>query len=165
MAPEERLLAVQVLPPRAVALFDRMPIDAQRHSLNVLQAVRGMGIKDSDLDAAALLHDVGKLSSTCNGPRVGLWLRGPLVVLEATAPALLTSVAKPEPDAGWRYVVYAHREHPSIGAKWAASAGCSALTCWLIRHHQDERSRLESSGVREYELRLLAALQEADNRS
>jgi len=165
VTPEERLIPAQVLPPDAIDLFDRMPVDAQHHSLNVLRAVREMGLKDPDLDAAALLHDVGKLSPEPGGQRLGLWLRGPLVLLDATVPGLLTIMAKPEPDAGWRYTVYAHREHPRIGAEWASGAGCSDLTCWLIRHHQDKLNRLNTSSVRDDKLHLLAALQEADNSS
>ena len=42
--PEERAAVAALLPPAALALFDRMPRDAQRHSLNVMQALQGAGV-------------------------------------------------------------------------------------------------------------------------
>ena len=113
-----------------------MPVGAQRHSLNVLYAVRQAGIVDADLDAAALLHDAGKLAADEAGVRLSPWLRGPLVLLEAWAPAILRRAAHANPTLGWRYAVYVHFEHPRLGAEQARRAGCSELTCWLIEHHQ-----------------------------
>ena len=151
-----------VLTPQALALFARMPADAQRHSLNVLHAVRASGIRDADLDAAALLHDVGKLAAEEGGIRLNLWLRSPLVLLDAWSPGTLARFARAQPASGWRYSAYVHREHPRIGAEWAADAGCSQLTCWLIRHHQDAPATVDKDGASESDLRLLEALQKAD---
>jgi hypothetical protein len=47
---------------------------------------------------------------------------------------------------------------------WAAEAGCSALSCWLIAHHQSPVESIDEMAVGGGEARtLLAALQDADN--
>ena len=157
---QERILAAMILPPKALELFDRMPDDAQRHSFNVLHAVHNSGLQNADLDAAALLHDLGKLAAEDGGVRLTLWLRSPLVLMEAWAPRTLRRIAGNDPAQGWRYTAYVHLEHPRIGAEWAADVGCSELTCWLIRHHQEDLAQV---GGDERRRRLLSALQVADN--
>lgn len=161
---EELAQVVRILPPDAYALFERMPADAQRHSLNVLHAVHAAGIRNADLDAAALLHDAGKLAAGEGGIKLSLWLRSPLVLLEAFSPHILARLANEDPASGLRYTAYVHCEHPRIGAEWAAEAGCSERTCWLIRHHQDDVTGVELHSD-EAEISLLKALQAADNRS
>jgi len=160
VSPEEHDLVAAALPPAALGIFTRMPVDAQRHSLNVLYAVRQAGIVDADLDAAALLHDAGKLAADEAGVRLSPWLRGPLVLLEAWAPAILHRAAHANPTLGWRYAVYVHFEHPRLGAEQARRAGCSELTCWLIEHHQGVAASVPCA---ERERLLLEALQRADD--
>lgn len=163
---DERALVAALLPPAAAALFARQPIDAQRHSLDVLAHARReyTGYANHiDLSAAALLHDVGKLAASDANVPIGLWLRGPLVLLEALSPALLTYMADNRTASGWRYAAHVHMAHPAIGARWAAAAGCSPCCCWLIAHHQTPFDSLVDEDVpREWPL-LLRALQAADN--
>ncbi|GIV79410.1 MAG: HDIG domain-containing protein [Litorilinea sp.] len=156
--PAELDQARALLPPDAARLFLRMPRDAQRHSLNVWSTLQDAGYRHPDLAVAALLHDVGKLAAEEAGLRLGLWLRGPLVLLEAWAPALLARWASPDPRQGWRYLLHVHRAHPAIGAAWARTAGCSDLACWLIAHHQTWPVEASSEV-----LELLAALRWADS--
>ncbi|NJN81577.1 MAG: prephenate dehydrogenase/arogenate dehydrogenase family protein [Caldilineaceae bacterium] len=132
---EESELAADLLPAGAAALFDQMPVDAQRHSLNVFYTLRGAGFDQPDLLAAALLHDVGKTATGRNGARLTLWWRGPLVLAETISPRILRRLAK-ESGTGWRHLIHIHLEHARIGAEWARLAGCSPLTCWLIETHQ-----------------------------
>jgi hypothetical protein len=141
LSPQDHGLVAQVLSPvgpAALELFARMPVDAQAHSIRVLKAVGAGGATPPDLAVAALLHDVGKVASSDAGAYLGLWMRGPLVLLEAWRPELLARLASPQPSAGLRYALYVHSRHPQIGAAWAQQAGCSPLTCWLIAHHQDK---------------------------
>jgi hypothetical protein len=169
--PAEAQRAAELLPAQACALFRGMPVDAQRHSLDVLAALQAAGDVQSDLAAAALLHDVGKTAA----PSLGLWLRGPLVLAEAFAPDLVDRWSDADPGRGWRYVLYVHRCHPAIGAMWAEQAGCSPLTCWLIAHHQDALDALDGvdeaavaagqSSPGQAPRALLAALQWADGRT
>lgn len=158
---DEMLVAAEVLPRAALVHFCKMPLDAQRHSLNVLYCLRKAAWVDPDLAAAALLHDVGKVASDEAGVRFSPWLRGPLVLCNALAPGLLQRWAAEDPHCGWRYLLHVHHMHPAIGAHWAAEAECSELTCWLIEHHQDELI----ASPRSYREQLLALLQWADNRN
>jgi hypothetical protein len=136
-----------------------MPVDAQRHSLDVLASLRELAQGEPELAVAALLHDAGKVAAAQTGVRLGLWLRGPLVLLEAALPGVAAALAKDDPRQGWRYVLHVQAAHPAIGADWAAAAGCGALACWLIAHHQTRIERVQADDERR---RLLAALQRAD---
>ncbi len=153
--------AVAILSPAALALFRQMPPDGQRHSIKVLASVQASGATEPDLAVAALLHDVGKIATTQSGMRLNLWWRGPLVLLTAFAPGLITRWAAPDPAAGWRYLLYVHQYHPQIGAAMAANAGCSAQACWLIEHHQT----LAPPGATARQLALLRRLQAADDQN
>ena len=158
-AGDEALLQATLAPPQLV-LFKRMPVDAQRHSLNVLTMLQRAGYHVPSLAVAALLHDVGKVAAADAGRPIGLWLRGPMVILEAFFPWLLSRLASQNPKHGWRYALYVQQQHPQIGAHWAADAGCSALSCWLIAHHQEKHQEMNPAGDKR--IQLLAALQWAD---
>jgi hypothetical protein len=139
VTPVEMMTAGQLLPPLGYALFTRLPADAQRHSLDVLQTLQAEGPVSTDLAAAALLHDAGKVAAGDAGAPITLFWRGPLVLLESFAPGLLQRLGNPDRRSGWRYRFFVHQYHPQIGAEWAADAGCSLTTCWLIAHHQQQR--------------------------
>lgn len=126
--------AMRSLPPGGITLFLQLPIDAQRHSLNVLAALERDGALEPDLAAAALLHDCGKMAAEGH---ISLWTRGPLVLLETLLPQVARRLARPEPAGGWRHALWVQQEHAAIGADWARQVGCSKETCWLIAHHQD----------------------------
>ncbi len=153
----------------AATLFFRLPIDAQRHSLNVFHALQAAGQHQADLAVAALLHDVGKLAADEAGVRLNLWLRGPLALLEAVAPQYLARLALADVQSGWRYALYVHFQHPQIGAAWANAAGCPAQACWLIEHHQDYQQYPElvagTPTQIDAQVALLRALQWADARN
>lgn len=137
---EELHAVAELLTPAAFSLFQEMPVDAQRHSLNVLATLQAQSAPVApELAAAALLHDVGKLEARRAGLAINVWLRGPLVLFEAAAPTLVTRLASQNRKQGWRYALYVHEAHPRIGAQWAKECGCSARTCWLIEHHQERR--------------------------
>ncbi len=160
VADKELHLVSIILPADALARLIRLPVDAQRHSLNVLHTVHIMGVHDPDLDAAALLHDVGKLAADAGDQPLNLWLRSLFVLMEAWSPETLHCMADSDPQSGIRYTAYVHLEHALIGAEWAKEDGCSDLTCWLVRHHQDA---LDNTYAEAYSLGLLNALQAADN--
>ena len=155
---EELRQVASILPPAAMSLFRSMPLDAQRHSLNVLAMLEASSDIPHDLAVAALLHDAGKTAAKNAGAQLNLWMRGPMVILERFAPALTMRLASNEPTDGWRYLFYVHVEHPRLGAQLAAEAGCSQLACWLIEQHQNRE--IDDKDVRSV---LLRQLQWADN--
>jgi hypothetical protein len=157
--PEERAAVEALLPPAALQLFDRMPRDAQRHSINVMQALQSAGMTDPELLTAALLHDVGKVAADEAGVRINMWLRGPLVLAETFAPQRLARTASDNVHDGWRFALHVHLDHPAIGAAWLAEAGLSPLTCRLVARHQDKHFEVADPSVAE----MLAALQWADS--
>jgi hypothetical protein len=146
LADEDRRLIIGVLAPAALALFERMPADAQVHSVRVLHTLQESGPTPADLAVAALLHDAGKVAATDAGAYLGLWMRGPVVLLEAFAPALLQRLAAPRPSPSPRYAIHVQLAHSQIGAAWARAAGCSELTCWLIEHHQNRMKGARGEG-------------------
>ncbi|MBV7329251.1 HD domain-containing protein [Chloroflexi bacterium TSY] len=157
----------QTIPEGAWSLFQRMPVDAQRHSLNVLYTLRDTYsahpdlYNDPDLIVAALLHDVGKIAADDAGVRIGLWLRGPLVLFEAFMPRQMQQLASPNPKDGWRHALYVYLEHPRIGAAWATEVGCSSRACRLIGQHQNKNVQFRDKR----DLELLQALQLADSQN
>jgi len=172
---EELQRAAQILPPAGLTRFQQMPVDAQRHSLNVLSSLQGAGWVDADLAAAALLHDAGKLAAAKAGLTFNAWVRTALVLMEAFAPGLAARLCVEDARGGWRYLMHVHLTHARIGARLAEADGCSPLTCWLIAHHQDKAGQadvvLNSSGnpapqwAAEGRMRLLTALKWADSQN
>jgi hypothetical protein len=153
---QERQLVADLLPGAAAALFQRMPQRDQRHSLNVLHTLQGAGHAESDLAAAALLHDVGK--TVHPGRRVLLWHRVIIVLLNAVDATWVARLASEQPSS-WRYPFYAHLHHPAQGAALAQQAGCTPLTVDLILRHQARLTAPPASAADQ----LLIWLQAADD--
>ncbi len=174
VTPDEMLAVTETLPKAAVALFVEMPLDAQRHSLNVLYSLRKQANRKGEalhpsLAGAGLLHDVGKIAAEQSGRGIHLWLRGPLVLAEAMAPRMMGGYADAAPESGWRYLLHVHLDHPAIGAQMAAQAGCDELTCWLIAQHQETPESIGQTGSLFAQdaqaIGLLSALRRADQRN
>ena len=125
VGPDERAAAHAALPPRAAAVFDRMPVADQRHALDVVARLRVVGQTDPDLVAAALLHDAGK------GDRVRLWHRVATVLVAAVAPSRLDRLGSADPGS-WRYGFHVQRHHEQLSAEAALAAGCSPRVAALI---------------------------------
>ena len=138
-------LARSALPPAAVAVWEGMPVADRRHGLDVARRLLGLGIEDTDLIAAALLHDAAK------GHRMRLWHRAAGVLLEAVSRRWLARLACP--DAGsWRYPFHLYLHHAAMSADAALAAGCNPRVAAFIR------GRLE----RQADATLLAYLRAAD---
>jgi hypothetical protein len=153
----ERREVQAVLPEAALSLFAGMPRNDQRHSLNVLRALRAAGYHHPALLQAALLHDAAKRYA-----RLTLLHRTAIVLLRAIRPGVLHGWTQgPEPRPGhWRRPFWVYARHAERGAADAAAAGCDPLACLLIRHHQDV---LPVAGLDPAAADLLAVLQNADD--
>jgi hypothetical protein len=147
---EEAVLS-RYLSPQGVDLFRTMPRYDQQHALRVYRTLQQQGHEESDLLAAAWLHDVGKTVPRRGGVR--LWHRVAVVLMRAFRPGLLEQVVQGERE-GWRRPFYVQEHHAAIGAELALQAQCSAATVDLIRRHEDPPSPADDP--------LLAALRAAD---
>lgn len=138
LSAEERQQVAQWLPASALPLFQTMSAADQRHSLKVCQGLLARGCTDSDMLAAALLHDVGKAQG-----RVPFWTRPAIVLGKLCAPRLLKRlVVSPYEGRGipaWRRALSNAWRHAEIGAELAAAAGLSEKAVLYIRtHHQPD---------------------------
>ncbi len=161
LAMDERAEARAWLPESAWALYDAMPRNDQRHSLNVLRALRAANHDDPALMQAALLHDVAKSAGG-----VTLCHRVTIVLLKVARPGWAAHMAQAQAPArgDLRYPLWAHANHPRLGAEMAAAAGCGAQAVTLIRRHQEpQRSTSDDVMISNPTDRLLAVLQAADD--
>lgn len=143
--------AVALLGPPALALYRRMSRADRRHSLRLLARLRREGHDHPDLLVAALLHDCGKAAAPLR-----VWHRTLKVLLRRLAPGWWECLAAPAPPGHWRYPFFVLEHHPRLGAEWAAAAGCTPLTVWLIAQHETDPDPTDPRCC------LLAALQAAD---
>lgn len=145
LTPGERAEAQTWLPESAWPLFNSMPRNDQRHSLNVLRSLRAADHAEPALMQAALLHDVAKSTGG-----VALFHRVAVVLIKIVWPGWLARMAQaPAPARGDpRYPFWAHANHPQLGAEMAAAAGCDPLAVTLIRRHQETSGGAGEQGSR-----------------
>ena len=156
LSPEKHVPSQAILPYLTTAqliLFRQMQPSEQAHANQVFQHLVAAGESDSDLLAAALLHDVGKILS-------------PLSIIDRViivlGKRLFPKAARRWGDGtphGIRRPFVVSACHAEWGADLVEQSGASRRTVELIRSHQnkplpDPASRAE---------RLLAALQAADD--
>jgi hypothetical protein len=131
----DRALAAALLTAPQLAAFGLLAPTDQRHAVRVLRALLACGERDADLLVAALLHDLGKADPQGRG-RVRLPHRVSKVLARRLAPGLW-EWASAHPGRGPLHGYYLLRQHPALGAAWAARLGAAPRACALIAAHQD----------------------------
>jgi hypothetical protein len=124
VSPGERAGLAAWTTPTQLALFDSMHVADRRHGLDVVAALRGEGVTDSDALLAGLLHDAGKGDTGVLprvayslGSRYGSWIWRTAGIVPGFGSALGRL-----------------QRHAESSAALAAAAGCSPRTVELIRH-------------------------------
>jgi hypothetical protein len=129
---QESRAAEQVLGPSLWPLFAQLPVNDQRHGLDVLKTVRRLeGQPDRLLQQAALLHDAGKA-----GARFSVVDRSLTVFLRAASPRLLEVVLRARPGFARRHDLYV--DHARVGAERLRHAGAPELAAIVAQHHDRE---------------------------
>lgn len=126
---DERREAERILGPELSPLFLGLPINDQRHGLDVLATVTALeGEPSRLLQQAALLHDAGK-----GGVRFSVIDRSLAVFVSAISPSLLEAWLRARPGFAARYRAYA--DHARIGAEQLRSRGATELAAIVAEHH------------------------------
>ena len=135
-----------ILGAKLSAFFLELPVNDQRHGLDVLATIDN-SVPDPPLllRQAALLHDVGKA-----GAALSVLERSTSVFLAALSPGLLTAVLRLRPGLKRRHAIYA--DHARVGAARLRSVGAAELAGVVAEHHSDRPSS-----------EVTAALQRADH--
>ena len=129
VTPAESLEAQQILGPELSPLFLALPVNDQRHGLDVLETVSRLeGEPSRLLQQAALLHDVGK-----GGVRFSVVDRSLAVFLAAISPRLLGALLKARPAFAGRYRAYS--DHARAGAEQLQARGATELASIVAEHH------------------------------
>jgi hypothetical protein len=129
VSPEEWREAERILGPELSSLFFGLPINDQRHGLDVLATVTRLEREPGRLlQQAALLHDAGK-----GGARFSVIDRSLAVFVAAISPRLLDAMLKARPGFDARYRAYA--DHARIGAEALQSRGATELAAIIAEHH------------------------------
>jgi putative nucleotidyltransferase with HDIG domain len=124
--------AQRLLGPALGPLFAQLPVNDQRHGLDVLETVRRLeGQPDRLLQQAALLHDVGKA-----GAEFSVVDRSLTVLLRAASPRLLQVVLRARHGFARRHNLYV--DHARIGAERLRAAGAPELADVVAQHHESE---------------------------
>lgn len=161
---EDTELAAAILTPSQLELFQQMQESEQAHSIRVLRELKRQGEENSDLQTAALLHDVGKIRAPLR-----LWERVLVVVIKTICPSCVkrwgaAGESNSLEGLGWRRAFVVAEKHPAWGADLVSQNGGSDLAVALVARHQEQlppySERMDSN-----EDRLLYKLQAVDNQS
>lgn len=122
------------------ALFARLPAHERAHGLEVARRLLRLAPQSSrELQAAAMLHDVGKLGT----PQAAIWR-----VLAHLLPAAASAPREPR-LRGLAGARQARVHHAEYGAELLRGAGVSARVVALVKHHHSASDDPELRLLRE----------------
>ena len=129
VSPAEISRVQTILGPGLVGFFLELPVNDQRHGLDVLATIeRTLADPAPILQQAALLHDMGKA-----GAGLTVLERGLTVFLGALSARLLEVALRLRPGLARRHAIY--REHARIGSERLGAAGAGELAAVIAEHH------------------------------
>src|SRR5919201_2784995 len=129
---DERAMVGAILGPALGPLFFELPVNDQRHGLDVLTTVRRLEPSPSRLlQQAALVHDAGKA-----GIHFSIIDRSLTVFLEAVSPRLFQLMLLARPLFARRYAVY--KDHAQLGARRLPALGAPDLAAVVAEHHASQ---------------------------
>jgi putative nucleotidyltransferase with HDIG domain len=128
VTPQERANAERVLGQLAILFFE-LPVNDQRHGLDVLKTLTQLEGQPSQLlQQAALLHDLGKSEA-----HFSVIERSLTVFLRAVSPKTLKALQRSRPEFARRHRIYG--DHARIGAERLRAAGAAELAAIVAEHH------------------------------
>jgi CRISPR-associated nuclease/helicase Cas3-like protein len=126
---EDAVSAERILGPELAPFFLSLPVNDQRHGLDVLETINRLETEPGRLlQQAALLHDVGK-----GGVRFSIIDRSLAVFVNAISPRLLDMMLSARPGFAARYRAYV--DHARIGADRLRAAAATELAAVVAEHH------------------------------
>jgi hypothetical protein len=129
VSPAEISRVQTILGPGLFGFFLELPVNDQRHGLDVLATTeRTLADPAPILQQAALLHDMGKA-----GAGLTVLERSLTVLLGAISPRLLEAALRLRPRLASRYAIY--RDHARIGSERLYAAGAGELAAVIAEHH------------------------------
>jgi CRISPR-associated nuclease/helicase Cas3-like protein len=129
VSPSDAADAERILGPELAPLFFNLPVNDQRHGLDVLATVRQLDAEPTRLlEQAALLHDVGK-----SGADFSVIDRSLAVFLAGVSTRLLNVVLRARPGFARRHAIYA--DHARVGAARLHAVGATELAGVVAEHH------------------------------
>jgi hypothetical protein len=148
VTPADRRRAEALLGPSLAPFLFELPVNDQRHGIDVLHTLLRIDPQAGPvLQQAALLHDIGK-----QGSRFSVIDRSLTVFLKATWPRSLRLLVRIVPRFGARLEVY--QDHARLGAERLRAAGATELAA-IVEEHHSAQPRIEAT----------RRLQEADRRN
>lgn len=126
-------LAQTYLNAEQMALFKKMRLSEQLHSLNVLRDVLAQD-SDTPLDLAisALLHDVGKIRYP-----LAIWQKTITVIVRKVSPTRYQQWSDKNPQNLWYRAFVVAEKHPLWSKQLVEETSTSECALWLIEHHAD----------------------------
>ncbi|HSO93324.1 MAG TPA: hypothetical protein VLS53_02490 [Candidatus Dormibacteraeota bacterium] len=129
VSPAEISKVQTILGSGLVGFFLELPVNDQRHGLDVLATIeRTVPDPSPILRKAALLHDMGK-----TGAALTVLERSLTVFLGALSPRLLRAVLRLRPGLARRHAIYL--DHARIGSERLRAAGAGELAMVIAEHH------------------------------
>lgn len=147
VSPDEQRRAEQLLGPTLAPIFLELPVNDQRHGLDVLETVTRLQSAPSPLlQQAALLHDAGK-----RGARFSVIDRSLTVFLSATAKPVFGVLRRVRPRFEERLRIY--QDHARIGADRLRVLGAIELAEIVAEHHASRPAHEETRRLQEADRR------------